>query len=147
MDAFTDDPGRIGVPVFGSGAHFQQNVANLDVYSSVKGIVTGSQLNAAHRVLAEQLRATKQRQCANVRQTYLISATSPPTRRRLWLNAVHNHDARQTLLRSITGAKFSRRHRHRQSTKNNPDWTLRETPALSSHASACACPLPLNEGP
>ncbi|HEY2084218.1 MAG TPA: sialate O-acetylesterase, partial [Verrucomicrobiae bacterium] len=44
MDAFTDDASKIGVPVFGSGIYFQQNVANLDVFSNVKGIVTGSHL-------------------------------------------------------------------------------------------------------
>jgi len=41
MDAFTGDVGKIGVPTYQSGAHFQQNVANLNVYSNVKGIVTG----------------------------------------------------------------------------------------------------------
>ena len=41
MDAFTADLGKIGVPVFGSGADFQQNITNLDVYSNVKDIVTG----------------------------------------------------------------------------------------------------------
>ena len=44
MDAFTDDLGKIGVPTVQSGAHFQQNVANMNVYSNVKGIVTGTGL-------------------------------------------------------------------------------------------------------
>jgi len=44
MDTFTDNPGKIGVPVYGSGAFFQQNVANLNVWSNVKGIVTGTGL-------------------------------------------------------------------------------------------------------
>jgi sialate O-acetylesterase len=44
MDAFTGDLDKIGVPTFKSGAHFQQNVSNLNVYSNVKGIVTGAGL-------------------------------------------------------------------------------------------------------
>jgi sialate O-acetylesterase len=48
MDAFTADPARIGVPFFGSGEHFQQNVADLDVYSDVKGIVAGTNLNGGN---------------------------------------------------------------------------------------------------
>jgi sialate O-acetylesterase len=44
MDAFTSELGKIGVPTLNSGAHFQQNVASLDVYSNVKGIVTGTNL-------------------------------------------------------------------------------------------------------
>jgi sialate O-acetylesterase len=48
MDAFTEDAAKIGVPVFGSGIYFQQNVANLDVFSNVKGIVTGSHLTGGN---------------------------------------------------------------------------------------------------
>jgi sialate O-acetylesterase len=42
MDAFTDDLGRIGVPTAASGAKFQQNVANLNVLSNVKGVIVGT---------------------------------------------------------------------------------------------------------
>ena len=41
MDAFTGDLGKIGVPTVRSGAHFQQNVTNLNVYSNVKEIKAG----------------------------------------------------------------------------------------------------------
>jgi len=44
MDAFTDALGKIGVPTVQSGARFQQNVSNLNVYSNAKGIVTGTGL-------------------------------------------------------------------------------------------------------
>jgi sialate O-acetylesterase len=44
MDAFTSDAGKIGIPTAASGASFQQNVANLTVYSNAKGIVTGTAL-------------------------------------------------------------------------------------------------------
>jgi sialate O-acetylesterase len=48
MDAFTDDPSKIAVPTVASGAAFQQNVSNLNVYSNVKGIVNGTNLNGCN---------------------------------------------------------------------------------------------------
>lgn len=44
MDAFTDALGKIGVPTAQSGAQFQQNVANMNVVSNVKGVVNGTGL-------------------------------------------------------------------------------------------------------
>src|SRR5262249_27672940 len=44
MNAFTDDLSKIGVPTPESGAHFQQSVAAMNVYSSVKSIVSGTNL-------------------------------------------------------------------------------------------------------
>ena len=44
MDAFTNNVNQIGVPTVPSGAFFQQPVANMDVFSSVAGIVTGTNL-------------------------------------------------------------------------------------------------------
>jgi len=41
MDAFTDNATRLGVPTAQSGIHFQRTVANLNVYSNVKGLTTG----------------------------------------------------------------------------------------------------------
>jgi sialate O-acetylesterase len=48
MDAFTDALDKIGVPTVKSGARFQQNVSNMDVYSNVKGIVTGTGLSGGN---------------------------------------------------------------------------------------------------
>jgi len=42
MDAFTTNAGRIGIPNLASGAVFQQNVANMNVFSNVPSIVTGT---------------------------------------------------------------------------------------------------------
>ncbi len=42
MDAFTDDPTKIGVPTRQSGANWQQNVTNMNVRSNAAGIVTGN---------------------------------------------------------------------------------------------------------
>ena len=57
MDAFTTDTTQIGVPTVPSGALFQQPVANMDVFSDVTGIVTGTNLDGGNlQVLALQLR-------------------------------------------------------------------------------------------
>jgi len=48
MDAFTDALDKIGVPTAKSGARFQQNVANMNVYSNVKGIVTRTGIKAGN---------------------------------------------------------------------------------------------------
>lgn len=44
LDAFTDDAKKIGVPTFASGGHFQQDVAHMNVWSNVNGIITGRDL-------------------------------------------------------------------------------------------------------
>lgn len=44
MDAFTDALGKIGIPTAESGAHFQQNVTHLNIYSNVREIMTGTNL-------------------------------------------------------------------------------------------------------
>lgn len=48
MDAFTDDPVKIAVPTVASGAVFQQNVSNLNVWSDVKGIANGTKLQGGN---------------------------------------------------------------------------------------------------
>ena len=47
MDAFSHEAAKLGVPTAASGALFQQNVANLDVRSSVAGIPTGTGLSGS----------------------------------------------------------------------------------------------------
>lgn len=42
MDAFTNDASKIGVPNASSGAFFQQKVNNMNVFSNVAGITTGT---------------------------------------------------------------------------------------------------------
>ncbi|MCQ2397202.1 MAG: 9-O-acetylesterase [Lentisphaeria bacterium] len=41
MDAFTDDPTKIGIPTYKSGIFFQTKVANLDILTNVAGIANG----------------------------------------------------------------------------------------------------------
>jgi len=48
MDAFTDSLDKIGVPTLQSGARFQQNVAHLNIYSNVKNLVTGTNLDGGN---------------------------------------------------------------------------------------------------
>jgi len=48
MNPFTTNLTKIGVPTVASGAVFQQNVTNMNVASSVAGIVTGTNLNGGN---------------------------------------------------------------------------------------------------
>lgn len=48
MDAFTNDPGKIAIPTLASGAAFQQNVTRVNVYSDVKGLATGTNLDGCN---------------------------------------------------------------------------------------------------
>lgn len=48
MNAFTDSLDKIGIPTFASGARFQQNVSGMNVYSNVKGVVTGTNIAAGN---------------------------------------------------------------------------------------------------
>jgi sialate O-acetylesterase len=127
MDAFTDDPGKIGVPVFGSGAHFQQNVANLDVYSNVKGIVTGTHLNGGNiefwpNNYGPQNNANVPNASADV---FDFGDQSTDPEDGYGSMQVHNHDAKQTLF----AINHWREGRHADigignQPKDNPDWTF-----------------------
>ena len=44
LDAFTTDAGQIGVPVAATGAVFQQIVENMNVYTNVAGVTTGTDI-------------------------------------------------------------------------------------------------------
>jgi MYXO-CTERM domain-containing protein len=48
MDAFTQDPTKIGLPTLGLNTIFQQNVNNLSVASNVAGVVTGENLGTGN---------------------------------------------------------------------------------------------------
>jgi len=127
MDAFTDALDKIGVPTVKSGAHFQRNVANMNVYSNVKGIVTGTGLRGGNIEFWPNNYGP-----AN-------SANVPNASGEVWdfgdepadpvdgygSMQVHNHDARQTL--------FALNHWREGSHADvgignqptgNPDWTF-----------------------
>lgn len=44
MDAFTNDPKKIGIPTAASKARFQMPVQNMDVFSNVSGLSTGTKI-------------------------------------------------------------------------------------------------------
>jgi sialate O-acetylesterase len=48
MDAFTEDPAKLGVPTVSSGINWQQPVKNLNVISNVKGIRAGTGLSGGN---------------------------------------------------------------------------------------------------
>ncbi len=48
MNPFTQNSAQIGVPTLASGAVFQQNVTNMNVYSDVPGIITGPGLTGGN---------------------------------------------------------------------------------------------------
>jgi sialate O-acetylesterase len=127
MDAFADDLGKIGVPVFGSGAFYQQNVTNMDVFSNVKGIVTGTGLNGGNIEFWPNNYA--QQNSANVpnASSDVFDFGDQPNDPADGYGSmqVHNHDARQTLF----AINHWREGMHADvgignQTKDNPDWTF-----------------------
>ncbi len=48
MDAFTTNVDKIGVPTVGSGAYFRQSITNMNVQSSVTGVVGGTNLSGGN---------------------------------------------------------------------------------------------------
>jgi len=127
MDAFTETLGKLGVPTVQSGAHFQQNVANMNVYSNVKGIVTGTGLaggniefwpnNYGPANSANVLQASA--------QVWDFGDEPSGPADGYGSMQVHNHDAKQTLFavnhwkegdRADVGIG--------NQAKGNPDWTF-----------------------
>jgi len=127
MDAFTDDLGKIGVPTNASGARFQQNVTNMNVYSNVDGIVTGAGLEGGNIEFWPNNYGN--RNSANVpnasSQTYDFGDEPSNPVDGYGSMQVHNHDAKQTLFainhwRQGNGADLGIGNRSR----DNPDWTF-----------------------
>jgi len=127
MDAFTDAPGKIGVPRGRTGARFQQNVANLNVYSNVKGITTGTGLAGGNIEFWPNDYGTAN--AANVpnASAQVYDFGDEPAAKVAGYGAmqVHNHNARQTL--------FALNHWNEDGRadigignqpKGNPDWTF-----------------------
>ncbi len=127
MEAFTDDAGKIGLPVFGSGASFQQNVSNLNVYSNVKQIVTGTHLAGGNIEFWPNnytpQNSAKVPNASNDIFDFGDQMALPADG--YGCMQVHNHDARQTLF-AINhwreGAKADVGIGNQP--KDNPDWTF-----------------------
>ncbi|MGD0090061.1 MAG: hypothetical protein ABSE73_09085 [Planctomycetota bacterium] len=99
MDAFTDDLGKIGIPTVASGAHFQQNVANMNVCSNVEGIVTGTGLQGGNIEFWPNnygpYNSANVPNAANDKYDWGDQPTQPVDGHGSM--QVHNHDAKQTL--------------------------------------------------
>ncbi len=127
MDAFSTNLSQIGVPTVNSGAHFQQNVAHLNVYSNVKGIVTGTGLKGGN--LEFWPNNYGQQNSANVpnasNNAFDFGDQPDALSDGYGSMQVHNHDARQTLF----AINHWREGVHADigignQTQGNPDWTF-----------------------
>jgi sialate O-acetylesterase len=127
MDAFTDSLGKIGVPTAQCGASFQQNVANMNVYSNVKGVVTGTGLAGGNiEFWPNNYGPANSAKVPHASaQVYDFGDEPAPPVDGYGSMQVHNHDARQTL--------FALNHWKEGShadlgignqPKDNPDWTF-----------------------
>jgi sialate O-acetylesterase len=127
MDAFTRDLEKIGVPTVKAGAHFQQNVANLDVYSNVKGIVSGMNLAGGNiefwpNNYAPGNSANVPNASADVYDFGDEPTDSPDGYGSM---QVHNHDAKQTLFAVNHWSEGGRADIGiGNQPSNNPDWTF-----------------------
>ena len=97
MDAFTMDVNQIGIPTTSTGALFQQPVANMNVQSSVAGILTGTNLSGGNIEFW-----TSSSSPANSAGVPNASGAAydwgdSPSPGNYGSMQVHNHDARQVL--------------------------------------------------
>lgn len=127
MDAFTDDLGKIGVPTAASKTTFQQNVANMNVLTNVRGIVTGTGLAGGniefwpHNYGPQN--AAKVPQASS--QVYDFGDEPGEPVAGYGSMQVHNHDAKQTLFavnhwKAGQGADLGIGNR----PTDHPDWTF-----------------------
>ena len=99
MNAFTDSLDRIGIPTVASGAHFQQSVAALNVYSNVRGIVTGTNLNGGNiEFWPNNYGPANSAKVTNASdQVYDFGDEPADPPEGYGSMQIHNHDAKQTL--------------------------------------------------
>jgi sialate O-acetylesterase len=90
---------KIGVPTAKSGARFQQNVANMNVYSNVKGIVTGTGLKGGNiEFWPNNYGPVNSANVPNASgQVYDFGDETADPEDGYGSMQVHNHDAKQTL--------------------------------------------------
>ena len=127
MDAFTDSLDKIGVPTLQSGARFQQNVAHMNVFSDVKGIVTGTNLTGGNiEFWPNNYTAANSANVPNASSdTYDFGDQPVDPADGYGSMQVHNHDAQQTLFvlnhwRNGQGADLG----IGNASTGSPDWTF-----------------------
>ncbi|HUA66806.1 MAG TPA: sialate O-acetylesterase [Alphaproteobacteria bacterium] len=127
MDAFTSDAAKIGVPYFGSDEFFQQDVTNMDVFSNVGSIVTGTGLSGGNIEFWPNNYAQNNSVHVPNASNDVFDFGDQPTAPADGYGSmqVHNHDARQTLfainhwsegLHADVGIG--------NQAQGNPDWTF-----------------------
>ncbi|HEY5913452.1 MAG TPA: sialate O-acetylesterase [Verrucomicrobiae bacterium] len=127
MDAFTDSLEKIGVPTLQSGGHFQQAVANLIVYSNVKGIVSGTGLAGGNiEFWPNNYGPGNAGNVPNASaQVYDFGDEPAEPADGYGSMQVHNHDARQTLFALNHWREGSRADLGiGNQPQGNPDWTF-----------------------
>jgi sialate O-acetylesterase len=99
MDAFTQDPSKIGIPTVASGGRFQQNVKNLNVYSNLPSIVVGQNLAGGNiEFWPDNYSAVNSANVPNASNEEFDFGDQPSDPRDGYgCMQVHNHDAKQTL--------------------------------------------------
>ncbi len=127
MDTFTTDLQKIGVPTVQSGAHFQQNIANLDVFSNVKGIETGANLPGGNiEFWPNNYAANNSAKVPNASSDSYDFGDEPVNPPEGYGSMqVHNHDARQTLFAINHWSDGARADIGiGNQPQNNADWTF-----------------------
>ena len=98
MDAFTKDVNRIGVPTLASGAVFQQPVTNMNVASSVSGIIQGTNLTGGRlEFWPYNYDAANAAGVTNASDTWCDWGDHPQTDGNYGSMQVHNAEASQVL--------------------------------------------------
>jgi|GEM_PF-5767076 len=127
MDAFTTEPGKIGVPTAASGAQFQMNVASMNIVSNVNGIIAGTAMTGGNIEFWPcnygPQNGTKIPNASA--QTYDFGDQTAGAGEGHGSMQVHNHEAKQTLFalnnwRSGSGAEIG----IGNNANGNPDWTF-----------------------
>ena len=127
LDAFTDSLDKIGVPTVQSGARFQQNVAHMSVFSDVKGVVTGTNLDGGNiEFWPNNYGPDNAAHVPNASATTFDFGDQPTDPADGYGSMqVHNHDAQQTVFAlnhwsAGDGADLG----IGNNPTNNPDWTF-----------------------
>jgi sialate O-acetylesterase len=127
MDAFTQAPDKMGIPTAASGAHFQQNVANMNVFSNVKGIVGGTGLAGGNLEFWPNNYGPANSASVPNASAQVYDFGDEPTDPVDGYGSmqVHNHDAKQTLfaLNHWPAGDHADLGIGNQPS-NNPDWTF-----------------------
>ena len=127
MDAFTSSLNQIGIPTAESGARFQQNVGNMNVYSDVRGIVTGTGLAGGNiEFWPNNYGPGNGAKVPNAsEQTFDFGDDPAEPKDGYGSMQVHNHDSKQTLFAVNHWREGARADIGiGNQSKDNPDWTF-----------------------